>query len=419
VPTSGGVNLWEARARLAEAEALPVGDLSAFARSAQGRRELVTEFPTFQPDVADAERAWVVNTVDQALRAAREPGPDDPEAAGLELKKLTEQLSRSEHFAARRNQVMEARQRLFGARLGKAETALDVLLGRGKYADVAGGARALEAALKPEAQELGLVEALEQRVKVVRQRAARAHAADAQAVLRRLYDQRKYAEVPREAGRLEADLRPEAEATGTWAEAKGRLLEVRREALKARLERARGDLEAYFARADFAAVTEGAKKATAELEAEARAAERPAWPAEYLRPVRRRALKEQVANGRRELEELLAGGKLAAVAERGAKLQAGLEGEAGAAGAPAGWKDPLLVVRRQALKARLDLARKEALALLAADRYQAMAAAGKKAAEELADEARAVGAHAEVEQFNKVCQAYAALAAQAGKADPE
>src|SRR5262249_36336318 len=153
----------------------------------------------------------------------------------------------------------------------RAEAGLNALRGKGKYATVAAEARRLKAELSPEARELGLADEVEQRVKAIRQQAVRAHAADAEAVLRRLYDKGQYAEVAREGQRLAGDRKPEAEATGTWAEAGERLLGVRRQALEVRLDQARGDLEACLAREDLAGVAAGARRARAELAEEAHA----------------------------------------------------------------------------------------------------------------------------------------------------
>jgi hypothetical protein len=80
-----------------------------------------------------------------------------------------------------------------------------------------------------------------------------------------------------------------------------------------------------------------------------------------------------------------------------------------------GWAEPILAVRRQALTALLDVARRAALALLEKDRYKELGEAAEAAHAALAAEADAVGMRGELDRFRDVHRFHARLAGDAGR----
>jgi hypothetical protein len=155
-------------------------------------------------------------------------------------------------------------------------------------------------------------------------------------------------------------LATEAREVGVWDDARRQLADVRTRALRSRLKAAEERLGATLARGEYTVVADGARDAAAELGAEAKVV--------------------------------------------------GLEGEV---------RDRLRAVRRQAVRACLEAARHEVAALLARDRFQAIAALGERLGKVMREEAEAVGEAGELEQLRQGCAVLGELARPAGRADPK
>jgi hypothetical protein len=129
-----------------------------------------------------------------------------------------------------------------------------------------------------------------------------------------------------------------------------------------------------------------------------------------LRAVRRKALHACVQRLEKECEALIARGEFTAVSQHSEKALAEWSNEARQLGLQDEGRPQVLNVRRKAVLAALDAARREVMPLLARDRFGAVAALGEQLAHVLAEEARLVGAAADLEQFRLACEAFGELA---------
>jgi hypothetical protein len=166
-------------------------------------------------------------------------------------------------------------------------------------------------------------------------------------------------------------------------------------------------------------VAEAGRSATADLRREAEVLGRLQDINTQLWPVRRRALLERLKTHKQELEDRLEKRDYVSIPEASKRVADQLSGEANLMVLVPTVQKVLLEVRGKALRARLDLAREESRALLRKDRFTAVAELGERTAEELAAEARVVGAIGEVEAFRTSCRVFGDLARRAKKTDPE
>jgi hypothetical protein len=419
VPTTGGVSWMEAERRLAGIKSLPVGELDRFGREARDRKVLAAEFPRLKPEIQELEMTWLRQTAARGVEKAEAERADNPAKALRLLRELDAALRHSEYYPQVSASVHEARRRAMQARINEGEAELVALVDKKRYSAVADAGARLLSEVGQEAGELGVEGEARQKVQAVRLRAARAHLSLAEDTLKGLCERRRYADVPKEARRFSADLRGEATALGIVGEVDRRLTPLRRKALEARVAGVRGDMEAHFARADFAAVAELAEEARGELGDEAEAIGLGKLPYTALDGVRTKAARERIENARRHLEELLQAGKLAEVAAAGERAEAELRPEANKTACQGLLVSKLHGVRRRALLARLEQARGEFRALLVKDRYTAIEELALSVATDLRPEAGVVNARAEVDKFCNGCRAVADLARKAGKGGPK
>jgi hypothetical protein len=137
VPTTGGVNLWSAYRQVDELHALPAGDVAGYVRGVPGRRELVSEFPTFAGDVTAAERAWFRRTVDAAIEDADGQMETNPHKALAALRQLSTELARLEHYALVQGELEAARRRALQTCEKAALEEVEELLGKKQFDAVA------------------------------------------------------------------------------------------------------------------------------------------------------------------------------------------------------------------------------------------------------------------------------------------
>jgi hypothetical protein len=137
-----------------------------------------------------------------------------------------------------------------------------------------------------------------------------------------------------------------------------------------------------------------------------------------LLAARKRALLAQLKAAQVEAEELIDAGEWAVVARRGAFWADQLADEAKALGAEAEVNERLTPLRRKAVQARLEVARKEIARLLREDRFEAVADAGAKLARDAGDDARAVGLGDDLDRVCQGCAVFGDLARQAKKQVP-
>jgi hypothetical protein len=138
-----------------------------------------------------------------------------------------------------------------------------------------------------------------------------------------------------------------------------------------------------------------------------------------LQDARRKAVLARLQKAEAEMEADLARGQPGAVAATGRRWAAELQGEAEACGAWDEVRGRLQDLRRRAVQARLEAARRETAGLLKQDRFQAVAAAGERLWQDMGDEAKAVGMADELQRFRQGCGVFGDLARQAKKPDPK
>jgi len=132
-----------------------------------------------------------------------------------------------------------------------------------------------------------------------------------------------------------------------------------------------------------------------------------------LEAARRRALQTCEKAALDEVDDLLGKKQFDAVAKRGAFWEGELGAEDGAVEANADWRKELLPKRRQALRVRLETARKEINGMVEKERYQAVAKRGVQLARDLGDEAKAVGMDKDLDDLCVSCEVFGRLARQA------
>jgi hypothetical protein len=412
VPTTGGINLWRAEQVVARVRSLPAGDLAAYTAEAAERNRVSSEFGRRRGDIRAAERSWMMRTVTAEMFQAESERLRDPAAAQARLQKVNAAFRRSEHYNQVHSMLFQARRNTLDSRLSRLDADLRDLTRKGEFTAVARRAREAQQELFAEAQELSMEDGLHQRIAEIRIRNLRAHIAAATVRLDALAREQRYAEVAATGRRLVAELQPEAHKLNLEGDL-GRAIDTRRRAaLRRRIELAQAELQALLKKGDDEAVPRRAVEYEKELRDEAEAL-RDQTLGNAFKAARRAALDSRARKALAELKELLADRDYAAVARRGDRLTRELEPEAQAIGLGTTWRDPILVVRRKALAARLDQTRTQARALLEKKSYRAMGETGEKAVAELGPEAAAVGMSKEVRQLGDLCRFYARLAKEA------
>jgi hypothetical protein len=226
------------------------------------------------------------------------------------------------------------------------------------------------------------------------------------------------AAIERDPARASADLRVLAQALGRLdqgTDVRDELRAVRRRAVLARARTLAAGLDALAARGECEAVADAAGRGLTNLADEARDVGAFDEATACLAPVRARALGIRLEAAVAQLDAAAGRGEFTAVARGGEKALADLMGEAREVGQEKVVGDTLLAVRRKAVLAALDAARHEVQALREKGRFGAIASLGDRLARVMSDEARAVGAAADLEQFRRDCQALGEQARQAGK----
>jgi hypothetical protein len=83
VPTTQGLSLWTAHAQTerqeSELERLQAGDTASFSREAEDRIRLTKQFPSFQPRIQRAERAWLERSAARWEDSLKKLAPADAE----------------------------------------------------------------------------------------------------------------------------------------------------------------------------------------------------------------------------------------------------------------------------------------------------------------------------------------------------
>jgi hypothetical protein len=418
VPTTGGVSLLEAERRLADIRRLPVGDVKGYTSAAASRAQLGKEFPLWKGDVTTAERSWLRRTASEAITEANKLLERDPAAALGKLKKAQASLQRIDHFASTaQSEFIQARRHAVAARLKQVENDLGVLLLKGQFARFSREANDALEELVPDAAAVGNRPVVEARIRQLRVQGVRKQADAARDALEALLRRKEYAKVAEEGSRLQRELTPPAAVLGEDADLTGAIRPLREKAYQARLDAMVARLQGLFDKKDFEAVPKAAEEAAKELRPEGQALGQEGSIRTRSAGLREKAFRRRMLLARKTLDELFAKKDYVAVASRGKQLQSTLEGEAGVVGASGDLTKTLAEVRRKALKERLEQARKEALTLLAKDRYQAAGEVGERAVKEMGEEADAVASRAELDRFRDSCRVFADLAKKANIED--
>jgi hypothetical protein len=255
-------------------------------------------------------------------------------------------------------------------------------------------------------------------VQGARQRIVRSWLDDEEAGLGGLIKEKKFIVLPAACDRVLEKLRPEARLAGLEDELIQRVREVRRQGVRGRIAAAKDELTRLLTGKDHAGVARQGAALVRSLSDGAAEVGLGAELTEPLQEIRKQSLTAWSEQAARQLADLLAKGKLIEVAREGARSMNELNDEATALANPQAL-ERLREVRGKALRARLEAARREALALVKQDRNQAAEQLGLRTEEELGDEARAVGAESEVVAFRKTCEVFGDLARKAKKSDPK
>jgi hypothetical protein len=410
VPTTEGHGLLDAENELAHLRGLPPGDLDGFNAGFTRRREIARDFWRSREDFRSAELRWLRKTVDLEVFQADQHNAD-PAVALARLQLVKDTLSATDHYWQLSPQLTQARRRALESLAAALEKEVDALTAKKLFKEAAGRAQTAKAELSQASGDLGVDQQLTERLMACRRRNALAWAGAAEIELRNLEREEKYAEIARRGAELVADLRPEIEllSNGEAAAVLARLNGCRKRALRERMAKAEDALAGLLKEGKYAQVPARARQSAAEFQAENDTLGNPlSLPGAFV-PVRQAALKRRVEQACRSLEELLAKKNYVAVASRGAEAVREL-GEEGREVGKGDWHEPITAVRRQALAARLDLARDAAREQLKKDQYRAMGQTAEKAQAELTAEADAVGLRAELEKFCDGCRTFAKLA---------
>jgi hypothetical protein len=417
VPTTGGMSLVRAHQLRAEIEQMPVGDLDHFQQTAGQRRELVREYPTFRDDVRNAEQRWAQDTTDAVVEEADDLRKrTQPRAALDRLAALEATLRPAQLYSG--DSVQAARQRIVRAWLDDEEQVLRGLIKDRKFVVLREGCDELLEKLGKEARQAGLEGELRQRMVEVRGEGLRANVKMAEEDLARLFDGKDYAAVARRGAALQRSLGQQGRELGLGAELTRPLDEVRKKSLTAWGEKAQRQLEGLLDKGELIEVGKQGARYANNLKDEATALGEPK-ALEGVRAVRVRAVQARTKKTADRLEAHIKSGELARVPPAAQVALEELSAEATATGELRAVQRQLLAVRRKALRARLERARVEALALVKEDRNLAAEALGQKTEKELSGEARLVGAEAELVAFRKSCEVFGDLARKAKKSDPK
>jgi hypothetical protein len=190
---------------------------------------------------------------------------------------------------------------------------------------------------------------------------------------------------------------------------------ARRDLLNARINRVKAELEVLVKEGEFAAVADHAAERLGDLDREARELGMRDDIVRQITPVRARAVQARLASVAKVLETAVGRGNYSLVATEGRKAEDELHAEAEACGIAGEVKDQLLAIRRKAVQKCLEAAREDTKALLAKDRFEAVAKLGDGLAHTLTAEAEAVGCGRDLREFCHGCKVFGDLAQQAGK----
>jgi hypothetical protein len=121
VPTMRGNNLYSAYRQVEKLRALPAGAIAEYKRDAAARRTLMEEFPSFTPDLKQAEKAWLRRTVDEAIENSDRQLDKDPDAVLVRLHQVDKEVSQLEYYGLVRKDLESARRRAVQACLKGAQ----------------------------------------------------------------------------------------------------------------------------------------------------------------------------------------------------------------------------------------------------------------------------------------------------------
>jgi hypothetical protein len=207
-----------------------------------------------------------------------------------------------------------------------------------------------------------------------------------------------------------------------WKDVRDVLREARQRTVRGAVNAVGAELKAQLDRGDPAGVADTARRLVDGpdgLDAKAGEVGLEDDARRGLTELRARAVQVRLKAAEERLGPAAARGEYTAVRDGARKADAELAGEAKVAGVGAEVSARLWAVRRQAVRACLDAARREVATLLAKDRFQAIAALGERLGNVLRQEAEAVGSGGDLDQFRQACQTFGDLARQAGRADPK
>lgn len=218
LPTTGGINLLEAYRQLAEARNLPVGDVDHFLQTRPRRELLKAQYPSFKPEVDEAERGWFTQTADQAVTKADALLSADPATASDQLQQLDRRIRPVKHYAVVRDRLQAARHRAVLARLQAVRKKAEALASKGRFADITGLTGPPAMALLEEAREVGALQEMADGLAEARRHVVRARIDAARQEVRTLLRANRFVEVAARGAQLGRDVTAEAEAVGLAAD---------------------------------------------------------------------------------------------------------------------------------------------------------------------------------------------------------
>jgi hypothetical protein len=156
VPTTAGLSYWGAVQRLRDLRTEQVDTLKAYRAHQKELKELLRQFPSFQPQGEELEQKWTEQVTDATLARADKLLATDPAGASEEYRQLVAGLERERRYAGVRERLAAGRRRALQARLDAGKAECKGLLDREQFDQAREAAAKVKTSLDDEARAVGL-----------------------------------------------------------------------------------------------------------------------------------------------------------------------------------------------------------------------------------------------------------------------
>ena len=267
VPTTAGLSFWAARQRVRDLQAEQVETLKGYRAHQKELRELVRQFPSFQPQGEELENKWTEQVTAATLARAEKLLATDPARASEEYRHLVAGLEKERRYAGVRERIATGRRQALQARLDAGKAECKSLLDREQFDQARVAAAKVKTSLDDEARVVGLSRELSALAEQVEQAE--------QDWLKRTADAgiaRAIATQATDPGRASTDLRKLAQTLATrrsYHLVAPRILGARRNALAARLDAAKKECRDLLKQERYQDAAAAAELLVAEFDKEA------------------------------------------------------------------------------------------------------------------------------------------------------